>query len=170
MVDAAITYERPIAVSVVAKKGAIVRAGRDKATSWVMKLLPGMEALAVGEALEPVEGVVRVRLAEPCAGWATLKMFKPYRADAAWGSAGLAAPPAARERPCGATTPASPSSRRRTRPSSGAASSAPARPRSRPARAASVPRPASTAAGASIGASAGALFWKRRLGLMKCKK
>ena len=77
MVDAAITYERPIAVSVVAKKGAIVRAGRDKATSWVMKLLPGMEALAVGEALEPVEGVVRVRLAEPCAGWATLKMFKP---------------------------------------------------------------------------------------------
>ena len=92
--DVAVAYASPLAVSVIAKKGAIVRSGRDKATSWVMKLLPGMEALAVGEALEPCEGSVRVKLIEPCVGWATLKMLKPFRDDASWGSsAGAGAAP-----------------------------------------------------------------------------
>ena len=42
----------------------LVRAGCNKKSTWVMKLLPGMEALAVGEALEPRDGcTVRVKLA-----------------------------------------------------------------------------------------------------------
>ena len=43
--DTAVTYESPKACSVVAPKGCIVRAGCNKKSTWVMKLLPGMEAL-----------------------------------------------------------------------------------------------------------------------------
>lgn len=94
--DTLVTYESPKACSVVAPKGCIVRAGCNKKSTWVMKLLPGMEALAVGEALEPRDGcTVRVKLVEPVAGWTTLRMLRPYAPDDAWGScaAAAAAPP-----------------------------------------------------------------------------